>query len=365
MTKKTINIIELDSRDVAYQTGIQRYFDVLAQHMPENVKTFKIIFYRQPSNSEVTIRQTDDELQVFHPVGFPAPSLYEAVIAFIGNKLGAMENLIIKSNCLSLEQLTYAIKGRFYCKTMGVLHCLPHRSGPVPAFPPVNPFGNMDHVVVVCDTGKEFLEGVKNKRPFSVIPNGIDKPVIKSKKKDDGVFRFIFANGWAPHKGLIKIIPAIKQVAEKHKIEVIVLGGQRAEDKIPEDIDQLPIVRTGLINDPEEINKYYEMADAALFASGSEACSFAGIEAMAYNLPIVSTDAAGLVEMFNKAALFVQMDEKKDFNPDNYAQQMIRLIENKKLRSKLSILAYARYLERYTAKKMAKDTINLYEQILK
>lgn len=365
MKKKTINIIELDSRDIAYQTGIQRYFDILGQHMPENIKTFRIIFYRQPVNTELTIRQTDDELQIFHPVGFPSHSLFEAIIAFVGNKIDSMDNLIIKSNCLSLEQLTYMIKGRFYCKTMGVLHCLPHRSGPTPVFPPVNPFKNMDHVVLVCDMGKEFLEGVKNKRPFSVITNGIDKPIIKSKKKDDGVFRFIFANGWAPHKGLIKIIPAIKKVAAKHKIEVIVLGGQRAEDKIPEDIDQLPIKRVGLVTDPNEINQYYEMADAALFASGSEACSFAGIEAMAYNLPIVSTDASGLVEMFNKAALLVPMDEKKDFDPDEYAKQMMRLIENKKLRSKLSILAYARYLERYTAKKMVKDTINLYEQILK
>lgn len=364
MSKKTINIIELDSRDIAYQTGIQRYFDILGQHMPDNIKTYRIIFYRQPINTELTIRQTDDELQIFHPTGFPAASLYEAIIAFIGNKLDAMENLIVKSNCLSLEQLTYAIKGRFYCKTMGVLHCLPHRSGPGPAFPPVNPFRNMDHVILVCDHGREFLDGVKNKRPFSVIPNGIDKPKIESKKPDDGVFRFIFANGWAPHKGLIKIIPAIKQVAEKHKIEVIVLGGQRAEDKIPEDIDSLPIKRVGLVTDANEINKYYEMADAALFASGSEACSFAGIEAMAYNLPIVSTDAAGLVEMFGRAALFVKMDDKKEFSADEYAAQMLRLIKDKKLRSKLSILAYARYLERYTAKKMAKDTINLYEKVL-
>ncbi len=56
------------------------------------------------------------------------------------------------------------------------------------------------------------------------------------------------------------------------------------------------------------MKEYYDSADCALFASRSESCSFAGIEAMANNLPIISTDAPGLTEMFGNAALFVKMD---------------------------------------------------------
>jgi glycosyltransferase involved in cell wall biosynthesis len=151
---------------------------------------------------------------------------------------------------------------------------------------------------------------------------------------------------------------------KKHKIEVIVLGGGWNETADMAKIADLPIIKAGLINDPAEIEKFYEMADCALFASATEACSFAGIEAMAYNLPIVSTNASGLVEMFDRAALFVHMNEDKEFNADQYAEHMTRIIENRGLRAKLGILAYAKYIEKYTAKRMVNDTIALYEKLL-
>ncbi|MDR2413042.1 MAG: glycosyltransferase family 4 protein [Rickettsiales bacterium] len=364
--KQTINIIEIDSRDDNYQSGISRYFDVLAAGMPPRVKTFRIIFCHTNNNGEARILLNDDELKVFHPHAFPAACLYEAVLTFIGKRLAEMDNLIVKSNCLGFESLAYLIKSRFYCKTMGVLHCLPQHSLKFGGFPPANPFRNMDHIILVCDRGREYLGGVKNKRPFSIIRNGIPKPETKAKESGgDDVFRFIFANGWARHKGFLKILPAIRKVAEKHKIEVMVLGGENKGDEIPGEISELPIIKTGLIDDIRKIEHYYKTADCALFASESEACSFAGIEAMAHNLPIVSTDAAGLVEMFGKAALFVKMNERKEINTTDYAAQMIKIIENKRLRIKLGIFGYARYFGGYTAGKMIKDTVALYEKLLK
>lgn len=366
MKKPIINVIEIDGRDARYQTGIGRYFDVLATQMPENIKTTRIIFYWSPDIKEIHITQNDDEISVRHPVGYPAQILFEAVIAFAGNRISQMQNLILKSNCLGYEPLAYMLRSRFYAKTVGVLHCLPHRSmGNQGRFPPHDPFFNMDRVILVCDHGTEYLKGVNNNRPYSVIYNGIETPKITSKKPNDGVFRFIFANGWAKHKGIERIIPAIKTVAEKHKIEVMVIGGYDPKDPVFEQIKDLPITKVGLLDNPDDIGKYYEMADCALFASYSEACSFAGIEAMAYNLPIISTDAAGLVEMFGRAALIVKSDGDGKLDTDDFARQMCRVIESGSLRMRLGVMSYGRYKERYTAKKMAKDTIKLYENLLK
>jgi glycosyltransferase involved in cell wall biosynthesis len=201
------------------------------------------------------------------------------------------------------------------------------------------------------------MNAVRNKRPVSIIYNGVNAPRISDQRQNDGVFRFIFANGFAAHKGFAKIIPAIRMVAERHNIEILVLGG----GKTPQEIEGLPIKSIGLVPDVEPS---YESSDAALFASVSEACSFAGIEAMAHSLPIVSTDAVGLKEMFGNAALFVQMNEKQELSAEEYASQMIRIIENKRLRSKLGILGYSRFLQKYTAAKMAKDTVRVYEKLL-
>lgn len=366
MKKTIINVIEIDGRDARFQTGIGRYFDVLASQMPDHIKTTRIIFYWSPEYNEIHITQTDDEISVRHPVGYPAQILFDAVIAFAGNRISQMQNLIIKSNCLGYENLAYMLRSRFYSKIVGVLHCLPHRAmGNQGRFPSHNPFFNMDHVILVCDHGTEFLKGVKNNRPHSVIYNGIEVPKITTKKPNDGVFRFIFANGWAKHKGMQRILPAIRTVAQKHKIEVMVIGGFDTKDKVFEEIGDLPINKIGLLENPNDIGKYYEMADCALFASYSEACSFAGIEAMAYNLPVISADAAGLVEMFGRAALIVKSDGDGKLDVDDFANQMCRVIESGSLRMRLGMLSYGRYKERYTARKMAKDTVKLYESLIK
>lgn len=363
--KKFINVIQLDSREARFQSGIARYFDVLGANLPDHIKMLKIIFYHSPDIGDVRIVPGDKEIAIYHPDGYPAGVLYEAVITFIGARLNQMENIIVQCNCLGCESFAYLLKSRFYLKIVGALHCLPHRAlGSNGSFPPGNPFFNMDHVILVCDTGTEYLNGVKNKRPYSVIYNGIEKPKINSKKPNDGVFRFIFANGWARHKQFELIIPAIRMVAERYDIEVLMLGGGTPDPKLLESISDLPIKTAGLLNNEAEIASYYEMADCALFASASEACSFAGIEAMAYNLPIVSTNAAGLAEMFGNAALFVEMDDGYAINPDKYADAMMEVIKNKRLRAKMAILSYARYAERYTVKKMVRDTVALYESLV-
>lgn len=66
-----------------------------------------------------------------------------------------------------------------------------------------------------------------------------------------------------------------------------------------------------------------------------------------------------------QGALYVAMDGNRDINADEYAANMIKIIENKRLRTKLAVTAYARYLQRYTAKKMAGNTLKLYYDLLK
>lgn len=365
MSKQTpISIIELDARDARYQSGIATYFNVLRDNMPPHITTYNIVFYRSPEFKDVKITDTDGELQIFHPMEFPFQSLFEAVFAYVAPKLRTMQNLIVKSDCLSCEGLAYMIKSRIYCKTIGVLHCQPTMNM-TPGFVPPDPYFNMDAIILVGDNGRKYMDYWCCKRPWQVIYNGCDKPKIGTKKTKDGVFRFVFANGWAPHKGFAKIIPAIRTVAKKHKIQVTVLGGfARETEALFEEITDLPIERMGLVADAAKIRECYEQADCALFASRTEACSFAGIEAMAYNLPVVSTNESAMVEMFGDAALFVDMDAEHNINTSQYAAAMMRVIEEKGLRTRMAVVGYSRFVARYTRKKMVEETIRLYNNLI-
>lgn len=359
-----INIIELDSRDARYQSGIARYLDVLADNMPSNVHTLRIIFYRSPDTRELRIVPSESEISIYHPDGFPSPTLYDAVITLIGARLQNMPNLIVKSNCLGLERFAYMLRSRFYCKIIGVLHCLPSVAPTANGMAQSNPFFNMDHVILVCDCARAYLAAVKNNRPFSVVYNGIAPVKSVSKRMHDDVFRFIFANGLATHKGLARILPAIATVARQHKIEVVVLGGGSLSDELKSQVADLPIKFVGLVTDGDDIASYYDQADCALFASYSEACSYAGIEAMAYNLPIVSSDVAGLREMFAGAALYARAGDDKKLDVDEYAQHMIRIITSAGTRARLGAVGYGRYLQRYTARRMTRETLKIYKSLI-
>ncbi len=369
-SRNLINVIEIDSRNLGMQSGIERYLNILDELAPSNIGIFKIIFYQGPNIREIRIRHIPGELQVLHPLGVPVATLVGLVMTMAGPIVDNMENLIVKCNCLGTEAMALAIRTRVHCRLVGVLHCVPHRSARNAAarqrnpraavFPQINAWRAFDYIILVCDAGREWLAGVKNKLPYTVIHNGIT-PVQSARPHNDGVFRFVFPGGFAPHKGFDKIIPAIRMVAQKYNIQVVVMGGGVAPDK---DIADLPIICTGLLKDDAVLNECWCNADCALFASVSEACSFAGIEAMAHNLPIVSTAAAGLVEMFGRGALFVKMSPTGEIDTTEYANAMMRIIENKALRVKLGAVAYARYLAQYTARRMTRKTWRLYKQLL-
>lgn len=155
--KKQISIIEIDARDAQYQSGIATYFNVLHDGMPENITTYNIVFYRSPEFKDVRITDTDRELQIFHPMGYPFAAMFEAVYAFIAPKLKSMPNLIVKSDCLGCEKLAYIIKSRMYCKTMGVLHCQPDINT-LSGFVQSDPYYNMDHIILVGDNGRKYMD---------------------------------------------------------------------------------------------------------------------------------------------------------------------------------------------------------------
>ncbi|MBQ8294377.1 MAG: hypothetical protein IJX89_03260, partial [Alphaproteobacteria bacterium] len=66
-----------------------------------------------------------------------------------------------------------------------------------------------------------------------------------------------------------------------------------------------------------------------------------------------------------KAGLFVNTGPDEKLDTAEYASHMLRVIECVALRTKMGILSYGRYKERYTSRKMIKDTVNLYERLVK
>lgn len=118
------------------------------------------------------------------------------------------------------------------------------------------------------------------------------------------------------------------------------------------------ITFTDFVEDTE-LNWLYSHATAYVFPSLMEGFGLPGLEAMGHGTPVISSDATCLPEIYGKAAHY--------FDPtsvDDIARAITEVLGNEKLRQKLSASGYEQ-IKKYSWKKMAEQTLKVYEDALK
>ncbi|MDB5179817.1 MAG: glycosyl transferase, group 1 [Candidatus Saccharibacteria bacterium] len=118
------------------------------------------------------------------------------------------------------------------------------------------------------------------------------------------------------------------------------------------------IVFTDFVEDTQ-LNWLYAHATAYIFPSLMEGFGLPGLEAMGHGTPVVSSDATCLPEIYGKAAHYFDPT-----NTDDIARAITEVLGNEKLRQKLSIDGYEQ-IKKYSWKKMAEQTLKVYETALK
>ncbi|MGN6616594.1 MAG: glycosyltransferase family 4 protein [Ilyomonas sp.] len=102
---------------------------------------------------------------------------------------------------------------------------------------------------------------------------------------------------------------------------------------------------------------YYHYFDVFAITSYSEGFSLVLIEAAAYNLPVVCSDINIFRELFNSSEVcFYTLYNIKDLS-----QALDKAIKN---RGELSKNIHKRYIEKYTAEKMAENYLELYQSLV-
>jgi glycosyltransferase involved in cell wall biosynthesis len=173
---------------------------------------------------------------------------------------------------------------------------------------------------------------------------------------------FIFVGHSSPLKGFDQLMLIIEQVAKERDFIVHWVGN--ATSQFIKIIKQknLPIKVHGILQ-PEELNKLYSQMDAALIASACETCSYAAIEALSAELPIIATRAPGVEEILKDVAIFAQVNNEGLIDAEKYADAMKKIIDDQLLRDDMSLLSAQRY-KQFTAKAMVDKMIELYEKLI-
>lgn len=106
----------------------------------------------------------------------------------------------------------------------------------------------------------------------------------------------------------------------------------------------------------EEVSKLYSLALCLVHPSKMEGFGLTGLEAMKVGLPVISSSASCLPEVYGDAALF--------FDPDSKASLMETLsliIGDRSLREKLVSLGLLQ-VKKYSWARMAKETLKVYQE---
>lgn len=223
------------------------------------------------------------------------------------------------------------------------------------------------HIIVPTKYVKEDLVDLfpSTSKKTSVTYESSEPPIKGIPKSVEGVGKLFILHVGSPfpHKNIDRLVAAFEIMKQRHPNLQLVLAGKKEFyfEQLEKDIANSPVrdsvILPGFVSD-SELKWLYQNAAAYVLPSESEGFGLPGLEAMAHNCPLVSSNATCLPEVYGNGALY--------FNPldiNAIANQTSKVISDHGLRLKL-IENGQTQLQKYSWEKMAKQTKDIYDLFL-
>lgn len=110
-----------------------------------------------------------------------------------------------------------------------------------------------------------------------------------------------------------------------------------------------------------DMNKVYAGLDIVALTSLNEGTPVTLIEAQASNKPIVSTDVGGVRDILQEGVTGL-LSPPKDIN--SYVNNLVSVIENKKLRESMGASGYNNVFEKFSYRRLVRDVKSLYDNLI-
>ncbi len=120
----------------------------------------------------------------------------------------------------------------------------------------------------------------------------------------------------------------------------------------------------------EKLAELYSSCSFGVIPSLHEQCSYVALEMAMFSLPVIVSEVDALAEMFTheETALLTPLVFDADFgltaDTAAFADNIIRLIEDRELREKLSRGIGRQYEESFTLGKMVEETMKVYNRLV-
>lgn len=235
----------------------------------------------------------------------------------------------------------------------------------------ITPSNYLKNIVSSWITREEKINPVKSREAgidrVKVVYNSFDGLNFFCGLNKDGVRNKINIKGdillsvgrlvpWKGFDALVKIMPEL--LTRNIRFKLVIAGSGPEEEKLKNLIDVLKlknyVILAGQI-DHKDLPYYYKAADLFVLNTNYEGLSHILLEAMHFNLPIITTAIGGNSEIIehNLNGLLVEYNNKKEFK-----KAIFDLWENKKLQKKFQENS-KKVLEKFTFEQMIKNTLEI------
>ncbi|MDQ1214957.1 glycosyltransferase [Pantoea anthophila] len=218
---------------------------------------------------------------------------------------------------------------------------------------------------IICVGEFEYIKALEkgfSSHKLCLISNGVELPSLSNalthNKLDE--YTLLYVGRFDYQKGTDTLMDALRTLDEKtlsFKLNVIMVGSSvnQISDKENYEFKNITITYTGWIK-KEQIGEYYRKANCLIIPSRWEGFAMVPLEAISYNLPIITSDIVAFKELNRVSKLF--------FNCGNSASLASLLsgintydLDNAKKR------LMQKLVDNYTRDKMNTKTLDVYAQV--
>ena len=233
------------------------------------------------------------------------------------------------------------------------------------------------HSSIVCAANeyeKEIFSNIYKQSKIEIIRNGVNLKSLVSKKNFKKEYQIdsnfiLFVGRFSKSKGietLIKAFNIIKNELKFSDIRLVIMGVDFGyQNEMEKLINKLNLSKNIIVikNPPrDDVISAYGESEFLILPSQWELSPLVPLEAFAFKKPVISTNSHGIPYTVhdNKNGLLVEPE-----NPVQLANAIAKLLNNSELREKLGLTGYNFVHEECNCVSMAKNSLKLYEKILK
>ena len=220
---------------------------------------------------------------------------------------------------------------------------------------------------------KIFLELNKNAK-IKIIRNGVNLETLVSKENFKNKYNInnkfiLFVGRFSISKGIKTLIQAFNIIQNENKfpdINLVIMGVDFGYEKSMEELIKINNLSEKIIvikNPPrDDVISAYGESEFLVLPSQWELSPLVPLESFAFKKPVISTKSHGIpfTVQNNKNGILVEPEK-----PDQLATAIIKLLLDDDLRIRLGLSGYNFVHDECNCVSMAKNSLELYEEILK